>query len=382
MATVLSCSDQSLPPEIIFGQGSGDLFVVRVSDGGSESGGAREPGVFGRTTRLASFGRHGSHVMRRRKSGHDDSGVPGAKSPGVNMQSLLNFIRPALQRPQERADPWTSAVYASVEQTVNDIVQHSLVIGELARAGEITLVGAVYQADSGKVAFSRPVQFSETQDRSASVAGARRKIAPMKLYFSILILATVPILAQNQPVQKAPPAKEAVKPNPPVSPRTRHPFGRPALPASAKTEYAKPSVCPASSRPPVVWEKSWASPVTVEWEDAPARVPPATQAADQPANLAGDINAIKKQLDELTQMVRARAAAQGTETEIYFSSIINKGKALAADHFFGMGTWSRGWNFRLKAGKLISLIVLLPSGVVDFSAPLSEIPHSTTCLYR
>ena len=31
MATVLTCSDQSLPPEIVFGQGSGDLFVVRVS---------------------------------------------------------------------------------------------------------------------------------------------------------------------------------------------------------------------------------------------------------------------------------------------------------------------------------------------------------------
>jgi hypothetical protein len=59
-----------------------------------------------------------------------------------------------------------------------------------------------------------------------------------------------------------------------------------------------------------VWEKNWASPVTVEWEDAPRRVPAVTQPTDQPANLAQDINAIKKQLDELTQMVRALAAAQ------------------------------------------------------------------------
>ena len=133
----------------------------------------------------------------------------------------------------------------------------------------------------------------------------------MKIYISLLILASVPLLSQNQPVQKVPPAKETAKPDqPPVSPRTRHPFGRPALPTSAKTEYAKPSVSPASSHPPIVWEKSWASPFTVEWEDAPMRVAQATQAADQPANLAGDINAIKKQLDELTQMVRALAAAQ------------------------------------------------------------------------
>lgn len=142
----------------------------------------------------------------------------------------------------------------------------------------------------------------------------------MKLYFSILILIGVPVLAQDQQAPKPPQTKEAAKPAaqpmakkpdpPPVSPRTRHPFGRPATITSAKTEYAKPSVSPAANRPPVVWEKAWASPVTVEWEDAPMRVATATQAADQPANLAGDINAIKKQLDELTQMVRALAAAQ------------------------------------------------------------------------
>jgi carbonic anhydrase len=90
-----------------------------------------------------------------------NTSTPGAKPPSVNLQSLLNLIRPALQRPQERADPWTSAVYASVEQTMGDLIQHSLVIGELARAGDITLIGAVYQADTGKVAFSKPVQFSK-----------------------------------------------------------------------------------------------------------------------------------------------------------------------------------------------------------------------------
>ena len=79
---------------------------------------------------------------------------------------------------------------------------------------------------------------------------------------------------------------------------------------SARTEYAKPSVTPASSRPPVVWEKSWASPINVEWEDAPMRMAPVIAPADQPAKLAEDIIAIKKQLDELTQMVRTLAAAQ------------------------------------------------------------------------
>jgi hypothetical protein len=137
-------------------------------------------------------------------------------------------------------------------------------------------------------------------------------------FFRILIpfFAGLALLAQDQPAQKPAPPKETAKPAvksapqaPPVSPRTRHPFGRPASPTSAKTEYAKPSVDPASRRPPVVWEKSWANPVTVEWEDAPVRVPAATKPTEQPANFAEDINAIKKQLDELTEMVRALAAA-------------------------------------------------------------------------
>jgi carbonic anhydrase len=100
-----------------------------------------------------------------------DSARPGTKPPSVNLQGLLNFIRPALQRPQERADPWTSAVYASVEQTISDIIQHSLVISELARAGDITMIGAVYQPDTGKVAFSKPVQFSKLKtDQPLSLA--------------------------------------------------------------------------------------------------------------------------------------------------------------------------------------------------------------------
>lgn len=174
MATVLTCSDQGLPPEIVFGQGSGDLFVVRVS------------GAVANQAVLASLEYSVEQLGSRLLvvMGHTSCGAvkaamttpaSGAKAPGVNMQGLLNFIRPALQRPQQRPDPWTSAVYASVEQTIGDIIQHSLVIGELARAGEITLAGAVYQADTGKIAFSKPVQFSKLKtDQPLSLARGKQ----------------------------------------------------------------------------------------------------------------------------------------------------------------------------------------------------------------
>jgi carbonic anhydrase len=175
IASVLSCSDQSLPAEIIFGQGSGDLFVVRVS------------GAVANQAVLASLEYSVEQLGSRLivVMGHTSCGVvkaalesarPGTKPPSVNLQGLLNFIRPALQRPQERADPWTSAVYASVEQTIADVIQHSLVIGALARAGDITLIGAVYQPETGKVAFSKPVQFSKVRmDQPLSLANGGKQ---------------------------------------------------------------------------------------------------------------------------------------------------------------------------------------------------------------
>jgi carbonic anhydrase len=168
-ASVLSCSDQGLPAEIIFGQGSGELFVVRVSGAvaNQEVLASLEYSVEQLGSRLLVVMGHTSCGVVKAAI---DSARPGTKPPSVNMQGLLNFIRPALQRSQERADPWTSAVYASVEQTISDIIQHSLVIGELARAGDITMIGAVYQADSGKVAFSKPLQFSKLADQPVSLA--------------------------------------------------------------------------------------------------------------------------------------------------------------------------------------------------------------------
>ena len=175
IASVLSCSDQSLPAEIIFGQGSGDLFVVRVSGAvaNQEVLASLEYSVEQLGSRLVVVMGHTSCGVVKAAL---DSMRPGSKQPGVNIQSLLNFIRPALQRPRERADPWTSAVYASVEQTMTDIIQHSLVIGELARAGDITLIGAVYQPETGKVAFSKPVQFSKLKtDLPLSLASGEKQ---------------------------------------------------------------------------------------------------------------------------------------------------------------------------------------------------------------
>lgn len=158
IASILSCSDSAVPPEVIFGQA--DLFVVRVSGAGASQAvlGSLEYAAEHLGSRLLVVMGHTSCGAVKVAL---DAQVP--RSPiklSTNLQGVLNLVRPALDRPQQRGDPWTSAVYASVEQTLDDIVQHSQVIGEMARADQLTLIGAVYWPDSGKVVFSKPISFS------------------------------------------------------------------------------------------------------------------------------------------------------------------------------------------------------------------------------
>jgi hypothetical protein len=129
-----------------------------------------------------------------------------------------------------------------------------------------------------------------------------------------LILGTsLTLLAADQPVKKP----EASVPDPPkvsAAPTTPLPrSARPIRPRSAppaRSEHPKPHVEAISHQPVVVWDRNWVNPVTVEWEDAPTRKPPIVEKNEPSASVAEELVAIKKNLEELTQMVRALAAQQ------------------------------------------------------------------------
>jgi carbonic anhydrase len=158
IATVLTCADSRVPPEAIFGQGLGDLFVVRVA------GAVASPPVLGSIEYAAQH--LGSRVVII--MGHTSCGAVKAvldkKTPpahpepaGANLESLLVSLRPALGRPQTHGDAWTSAVYASVDQTMEDMRRGSPVLRKMETDGALTLVGAVYELQTGRVVFSKPL---------------------------------------------------------------------------------------------------------------------------------------------------------------------------------------------------------------------------------
>jgi carbonic anhydrase len=154
-AVVLTCADSRVPPEYIFNEGLGALFVVRVA------GGVADPVTVG----SVEYGVEHLKAPLIVVMGHTRCGAVKAAldapapaeappGPGANIESILALIRPGIPKEAAHKDPWTAAVYGGVEKTVADLFRASKIIPELAGAGEIGVIAAVYDIETGKVLFS------------------------------------------------------------------------------------------------------------------------------------------------------------------------------------------------------------------------------------
>ncbi len=152
-ATVLTCSDSRVPPEAIFSQGLGDLFVVRVA------GAVPDQSVLGSIEYAAEH----LHVPLVVVMGHIacgavksamESAPPTSHDPAnANLEHILSGIRPSLAHLPASGDNWENAVYASVARNLNEVLRLSPVITEFAHAEKVVVVGAVYNLQTGKVEF-------------------------------------------------------------------------------------------------------------------------------------------------------------------------------------------------------------------------------------
>lgn len=154
-AVILTCADSRVPPEYIFNEGLGALFVVRVA------GGVAEPATVG----SVEYGVEHLHASLVVVMGHTHCGAVKAAidtpapsgtptGPGMNIESILSLIRPGIPKGPPNTDPWTSAVYGSVEQTIGDLFRTSKILPEMNEKEEIGVIGAVYDIETGKVRFS------------------------------------------------------------------------------------------------------------------------------------------------------------------------------------------------------------------------------------
>jgi len=152
-ATILGCSDSRVPPELVFDAAFGELFVVRVA------GNVLGPSILG-TLQYAATHLHTPLfvVMGHEKCGAVEAAI-ASKFHGTaqknRIEVLLENILPALDDLDETQSPETLlrlAVEANVRHTVAELLETQEAKARLA-AGEMKLVGAVYDLQSGRVRF-------------------------------------------------------------------------------------------------------------------------------------------------------------------------------------------------------------------------------------
>jgi carbonic anhydrase len=154
-ASVVSCIDSRIPTEIIFDQGIGDIFNARIA------GNFVNPDILGSLEFACKLA--GSKVIVI--MGHTSCGaVKGACDHAQlgNLTQMLDKIMPAVvntttaegeERSSKNIDFVNRVSEANVKMTIERTKSDSPVLKEMFDAGEIDIVGAMYDVKSGKVSF-------------------------------------------------------------------------------------------------------------------------------------------------------------------------------------------------------------------------------------
>ena len=147
-AEILSCSDSRVPPELIFDQGLGDLFIVRVA------------GNVATDTEIGSleYGAEHLHIPLLVVLGHESCGAVTAAvqggPPEGHIAALVTLIGPAVDKTRGMSgDPVANAVRMNVEMVVKQLRSSTPLLSELVAHGKLKIVGAVYSIETGSVTW-------------------------------------------------------------------------------------------------------------------------------------------------------------------------------------------------------------------------------------
>jgi carbonic anhydrase len=156
-AIVLGCSDARVPAELVFDQGLGDLFVIRVA------GNIVAPSQVGSVEFAAeAFGTRLVVVL-----GHSNCGAIHAtlqqlarpwREQSRNLSSIVERIRPAVEglldgQSRDLAELEHRAVRANIRMSADHLRHGSAVLEQLIRKDGLLVVGAEYSVESGVVDF-------------------------------------------------------------------------------------------------------------------------------------------------------------------------------------------------------------------------------------
>src|SRR5579871_1259141 len=157
-AAILGCSDSRVPVEIVFDQGLGDLFVIRVA------GNIVAPSQIGSVEFAAEqFGTRLVVVLGHSNCGAVQATLEQLKRPrenqSRNLRSIVDLVRPAVEGLIARgvgSDPQAlvnEAVRANIKASVDRLRHGSEIIEHLIQNDGLLVVGAEYSLATGVVEF-------------------------------------------------------------------------------------------------------------------------------------------------------------------------------------------------------------------------------------
>lgn len=145
-AAVLACADSRVPPEVLFDEGLGDLFVVRVA------------GNIVNDQLLGSLEYAAAHLNTPliMVMGHTSCGAIGAVASGAELEghiaSLAPAIEPAVERVRGMEGNLTDNAAKEVARMTADQLRTSMpILANLVRDGKVKVVAAFYDLESGVV---------------------------------------------------------------------------------------------------------------------------------------------------------------------------------------------------------------------------------------
>ena len=151
-SVLVSCSDSRVPPELLFGRGLGELFIVRNAGNTVDTTalGSIEYGVVELGVPLVV-------VLGHEKCGAVDAAVKVVKEnatfPGAIGQMIEPIVPAVLRAQAQPGDLLDNAVRENVRRTVNRLRTSEALLQEPLRSGKLRIVGARYDLDNGDVDF-------------------------------------------------------------------------------------------------------------------------------------------------------------------------------------------------------------------------------------
>lgn len=157
-AIILGCSDSRVPAEIVFDQGLGDLFVIRVA------GNIVAPSQVGSVEFAAEmFGTPLVVVLGHSMCGAVQATIEDLEKPSANKSSnvlsIVDRIRPTVQplfETELRDNPnklLESCIKANILAATNHLMHGSEMLENLEQQGKLKIVGAEYSLETGVVTF-------------------------------------------------------------------------------------------------------------------------------------------------------------------------------------------------------------------------------------